>query len=160
VNARQLIGKNIRGLRGAAGWSQRELGKRLEPYVGRWEKQQIYLAEQGERVFDPSELVAFALAFQVPLWRLIAPRNEDTVELTGGRKISADQLREALFGSSGVPPSGVDELRAGLDGLDRIVDDLDDLRSSLVASIDAARAAMAKGKQKGAARRGSAASRR
>jgi transcriptional regulator with XRE-family HTH domain len=55
------VGKQVIQRREAAGWTQAELGARLEARLGRtWPRQAVSAAEKGRRAFTAAELFAIA----------------------------------------------------------------------------------------------------
>ncbi len=79
-DANQVVAYNFRAARKLRGWTQEEAGRRLAPYLGQeLPKASISGIERsfdGERrrFFDAQELVAFSLAFDLPVvWFLLPP---------------------------------------------------------------------------------------
>jgi transcriptional regulator with XRE-family HTH domain len=80
LDANQVVAYNFRAARELRGWTQEETARRLAPYIGQeLPKASISGIERsfdGERrrFFDAQELVAFSLAFDLPIvWFLLPP---------------------------------------------------------------------------------------
>ncbi len=76
----QMVAMNLRLARKIKGWSQEKAGKALRPYLGEaWSKARWSQAEKADnpdtvRGFTADELVAFSLAFDLPVvWFLMPP---------------------------------------------------------------------------------------
>jgi len=95
LDANQVVAYNFRVARELRGWTQEETARRLAPYLGQeLPKASISGIERsfdGERrrYFDAQELVAFSLAFDLPVvWFLLPPPDADDYELTAaGRSV-------------------------------------------------------------------------
>jgi hypothetical protein len=104
---RELIGSGIRQARTVnRSWTQAELGAALEPWLGRpWAKQQVLQAEQGQRSFEPGEMVALARVFDLPMWSFMKPELKQSLQLVNdGPEIAGAEIRRALWGGP-IPPS-------------------------------------------------------
>jgi len=114
VRLEEAIGQRIRIGRDAHQWSQGELGKQLEPYLGRsWTRQAVSAAEKGGRDFGASELVALASVLGVHVgWLFTTDAAE--IELPG-RTITGPELYERLAER----PEVGNQRRVG-DSLDRL----------------------------------------
>jgi transcriptional regulator with XRE-family HTH domain len=104
IDANQIVGANFRMARELRGWTQEETARVLAPYLGQTlPKASISAIERGldrdrRRVFNAQELVAFSLAFDVPIWWFFLPLiGSDTMRLenTGER---ASNLLMLLLG--------------------------------------------------------------
>ncbi len=87
-DANQIVAYNFRAARKLRGWTQEEAARRLAPYLGQeLPKASISGIERsfdGERrrFFDAQELVAFSLAFDLPVvWFLLPPPDAAGYEL-------------------------------------------------------------------------------
>lgn len=77
----QLVAYNLRRARELRGWTQDQAAKAIEPHLGeRWSSASYSLAERSTdrpdriRNFTADEIVAFCLAFELPLaWFLFPP---------------------------------------------------------------------------------------
>ncbi len=90
IDANQIVGANFRLARELRGWTQEEAARRLEPYLGQLlPKASISAIERvlerdRRRVFNAQELVAFAAAFDVPIWWFFMPiRGSERMKLEG-----------------------------------------------------------------------------
>lgn len=67
-------GARVRAERKRRGWTQRQLGEALEPFLGKaWPAQVVSYAESGGRQMVVTEMFALALALQVPPADLFRP---------------------------------------------------------------------------------------
>lgn len=87
MDANQVVAFNFRLAREARGWTQEEVAAQLEPHLGQRLKNtsvsaiERSVASERRRVFTVQEVVAFALAFQVPfIWFLVPPAHDETAE--------------------------------------------------------------------------------
>jgi hypothetical protein len=93
----QLVAWNLRAARKLRGLSQREAAERLEPHMGvKWTPQTFSGVEVGSlkpdavqegrvRQFTADELMAFSLAFDLPLfWFFLPPDPQELAEFLGG----------------------------------------------------------------------------
>lgn len=70
----EIVGRNVREAREAAGLTQEELGKQIENLLGReWPRQTVSIAEKGGRSFTASELLALSLVTRVSVAGLFTP---------------------------------------------------------------------------------------
>jgi len=80
----QVVAHNLRLARLLRGWTQDEAAEHLEPYLGvRWSNASYSAAERSTdrpgriRNFTADELIAFALAFKLPVtWFLLPPEKD------------------------------------------------------------------------------------
>lgn len=95
LDANQVVAYNFRAARELRGWTQEETARRLAPHLGQeLPKASISGIERSfdgdrRRFFDAQELVAFALAFELPIvWFLLPPPGAGDYELaTTGRSL-------------------------------------------------------------------------
>ena len=81
LTGNQVVAHNLRMARLLRGWTQEEAAEKLEPYLGvRWSKASYSAAERSQekesriRNFSADELLAFSLAFKLPVtWFLLPP---------------------------------------------------------------------------------------
>lgn len=88
VDANQVVAYNFRAARKLRGWTQEEAARRLAPYLGQvLPKASISGIERSfdrerRREFDAQDLVAFSLAFELPIvWFLLPPPGAAEYEL-------------------------------------------------------------------------------
>lgn len=73
--------------------TQQALGEALADWLGRpWKKQEISSVERGERALGATELVAFAVVLDEPIWSFFVPQESESMELGEDRLVSASQL--------------------------------------------------------------------
>jgi len=105
VDLNEIVGYNFRLARELKGWTQQEAAVHLEPYLGQRLPQTsisaIEHAYQGgdrpRREFDAHELLAFALAFDLPLvWFLLPPEEDRRLLQRAHRRVN--ELYEIVFG--------------------------------------------------------------
>jgi len=79
--------------------SQEELGRRLEPLLGKaWPRQAVWAAERGQRAFTAAELLALATALETTPGLLITPHPwVETVETPGGASVPVKELLNIDF---------------------------------------------------------------
>jgi len=103
VNLNQVVAFNFRSARELRGWTQEETADRLEPYLGMRLTQAgvsaIERAWDGDRhrEFDAQEVLAFALAFDLPLIWFYMPPPEDRRHLDRAHK-RINQLFDIVLG--------------------------------------------------------------
>ncbi|MEA2971598.1 MAG: hypothetical protein QOG82_56 [Actinomycetota bacterium] len=79
IDANQIVGANFRLARELRGWTQDEAAAKLAPYLGQvLPKASISAIErvldrERRRIFNAQELVAFSLAFDLPIWWFFLP---------------------------------------------------------------------------------------
>lgn len=118
----ESIGLRIKAERERRGWSLAELGRRVGRYLGRDViAQAVWQAEAGRREFKASQLIAYALALEVPITELVAPQ-EDDLMLSEGYSISRDDAL-VLFAPGSTPGVGA-TLADLMDKLDQAADEL------------------------------------
>jgi 8-oxo-dGTP diphosphatase len=90
----EVVGWQVRERREALGLTQEQLGRQLEPLLGRpWSRQAVSAAEKGDRSFGAAELVALATALQTTVGDLLRPPvQESAVDLGGHEPVSRDLL--------------------------------------------------------------------
>jgi transcriptional regulator with XRE-family HTH domain len=93
LDANQVVAYNFRAARELRGWTQEETARRLARYIGQeLPKASISGIERSfdgerKRFFDAQELVAFSLAFDLPIvWFLLPPPGADDYELTAAER--------------------------------------------------------------------------
>lgn len=99
ISVNEVIGRNVRRLRGDRGWTQRELADRLSDWIGeRWDVSTVSRAEAdpkhgkpARRAYTADEIVALALIFGVSLIELFTPANGDRVRI-GNQDTSTAEL--------------------------------------------------------------------
>jgi hypothetical protein len=74
------------------GLTQRQLGELLEPWIGKWAKQQISAAELGRRSFAAEELVALSACLEQPLGFFFHGNGEAELVFSGGQTVSTQDL--------------------------------------------------------------------
>ena len=101
----RLVAFHIARLRNERGWTQVELGRRLEPFVGEpWSVAMVSAAERsmsGPRVreFDADLLVAFARVFEVTVGTLLAPNEVLRMKVPDvSEGLTASEVEPFLFG--------------------------------------------------------------
>lgn len=105
VDLNEIVGYNFRLARELRGWTQDEAAQRLEPYLGQRLPQTSISAieaaykagDRPRREFDAHELLAFALAFELPLiWFLLPPEDDHRLLQRAHRRVN--ELYEIVFG--------------------------------------------------------------
>lgn len=92
----ERVGARVREAREFHGWSQRQLGQRLEHHLGRaWSPQAVYAAERGGRDFAIRDLVALARVLERPVAWFLQPSIVAMEEVQGvsGIPISERDMR-------------------------------------------------------------------
>lgn len=103
VNLNQVVAYNFRTARELRGWTQEEAADQLEPYLGmRLTQASISAIERAwdgdrNREFDAQEILAFALAFDLPLIWFYMPPPDDRRHLDRAHK-RINQLYEIVLG--------------------------------------------------------------
>ncbi len=103
VDLNSIVAYNFRAARTLRGWTQKETGRRLEPLLRRRVPQahvaQLEGAYRGRRrrEFDAHELLAFAIAFQLPVVWFLLPPPRDNRRLRNTQAYVHD-LYEIVFG--------------------------------------------------------------
>ena len=111
LSANQLVAYNLMRIRKTLGLSQEQAAQRLEPFLGTlWSKAVYSAAERsyhGSRIrqFTADDLVAFALAFGVPVaYFFLPPRPEDrapgAIVRSGDVDVSWPALFEVMLGGA------------------------------------------------------------
>lgn len=138
IDANQLVGVNFRLARELRTWTQENTAKHLAPYLGHvLPKASISAIERGldrdrRRVFNAQELVAFALAFDVPImWFFLPVPGTEAMRLEGTDEPVTNLLR-LLLGRQ----NQMEFLRRRLGGLRDATDEpvLDEVVEGLVGS--------------------------
>lgn len=112
MTANQVVAYNLRVARTYRGLNQEEAAERLEPYLGtRWSRATFSNAERsidGKRIkqFSADEIVAFSLAFELPIAWFFVPPEEDPwgrlptisapVEVPGRQLVAAEELLDRV----------------------------------------------------------------
>ena len=103
VNLNQVVAYNFRVARELRGWTQEEAADQLEPYLGmRLTQASISAIERAwdgdrNREFDAQEILAFALAFDLPLIWFYMPPPDDRRHLDRAHK-RINELYEIVLG--------------------------------------------------------------
>jgi len=89
----EVVGRRIKDARDENGWTQVQLGRELEPFLGQaWSSQVMAQAESGGRAFTVAELVALALVLEKEIGWFIRPTSEvESVELPRRKRLPRDQ---------------------------------------------------------------------
>lgn len=100
-----LVGSNVRTFRERSQLSQPALAKAIAGYLGReLPKQVVSKIELGRRSLSSEELVAVALALEVPVTKLLSGNpqlnDERKVELSDEWTMTIGELREAVMGDA------------------------------------------------------------
>jgi len=105
VDLNEIVGYNFRLARELKGWTQEQAAIHLEPYLGQRLPQTSISAiehtyqggDRPRREFDAHELLAFALAFDLPLvWFLLPPEGDRRLLQRAHRRVN--ELYEIVFG--------------------------------------------------------------
>lgn len=103
ANLNEVIAYNFRAARELRGWTQEEVALRLEPLLGQRLPQasisgieRTYKGER-QREFDAHEILAFALAFDLPMIWFFLPAPDDRRRLER-TSMQVDQLYGILLG--------------------------------------------------------------
>lgn len=104
VDLNQVVAYNLRAARELRGWTQDDLAERLEPYLGqRLTQASISAMERSwesdrRREFDAQDLLAFAMATNLPiLWFLLPPPGDH--RWMAGTTRQVDELYRWLVGT-------------------------------------------------------------
>lgn len=117
ADVNEIVAYNFRAARELRGWTQEETARRLEDVLGQRLPQAsisaIERAYEGDRrrEFDAHELVAFALAFELPLVWFFLPPPEDRRRLRHTSS-QVNELYGIVFGRPEHLPPLYDRLRA------------------------------------------------
>ena len=97
VDLNEIVGYNFRLARELKGWTQEQAAIHLEPYLGQRLPQTSISAiehtyqggDRPRREFDAHELLAFALAFDLPLvWFLLPPEGDRRLLQRAHRRVN------------------------------------------------------------------------
>lgn len=105
LTTNQVIAQNLLNARRLRSWTQDEAAERMEPFLGvRWSRATFSLAERsidGRRVrqFTADEIMAFALAFDLPILWFFLPPTETLQLKSGSAAIEMTGLLRLLFPS-------------------------------------------------------------
>jgi 8-oxo-dGTP pyrophosphatase MutT (NUDIX family)/transcriptional regulator with XRE-family HTH domain len=94
VRVEEVVGWQVHERREALGLTQEQLGRQLEPLLGRpWSRQAVSAAEKGDRSFGAAELVALAAVLHATVGDLLRPPvKEAAVDLGGPDMVPRDML--------------------------------------------------------------------
>jgi 8-oxo-dGTP diphosphatase len=94
VRVEEVVGGQVRERREALGLTQEQLGRQLEPLLGRpWSRQAVSAAEKGDRAFGAAELVALAAVLHATVGDLLRPPvQEAAVDLGGPDMVPREML--------------------------------------------------------------------
>jgi 8-oxo-dGTP diphosphatase len=94
VRVEEVVGWQMHERREALGLTQEQLGRQLEPLLGRpWSRQAVSAAEKGDRSFGAAELVALAAVLHATVGDLLRPPvKEAAVDLGGPDMVPRDML--------------------------------------------------------------------
>lgn len=149
----QLVGLNFKRARELRGWTQTQAAEKLEPYLGAlWSQATVSDVEQAgrptprrTREFDVEELVAFSLAFGLPIgWFFLPPdwRTATKGVVTLGHPDRLQErpvkefLRHALAYSARTDPEYTQRIDEGLWINSERAGDIDDLADDLAEVIE------------------------
>lgn len=115
---RKLVGANVAAIRDAGSLTQTEVAQRVGDILGTpWARQQISRAETGGRALNVDELVALAVALDVTVIDLLAPRPDENYRLGERGSLDAGTLQDALLRSDGSAASAHTALGALRDAM-------------------------------------------
>lgn len=99
MRVEEVVGWQVRERREARGVTQEQLGRELEPFLGRpWSRQAVSAAEKGDRSFGAAELVALAAVLHARVGDLLRlPIHEAAVELGGPSAVTREMLFEVVM---------------------------------------------------------------
>lgn len=84
---RVAVGAQIKLIRTRLGLTQEDVGRKLAPYLGApWHRQQVSMAENGQRAFQIIDLMAMAAVFDVPLTDILNPLLREPILFPTGLK--------------------------------------------------------------------------
>lgn len=120
--ANQVVSANLRHARALRGWTQEQAAERVAPHLGStWKKSTWSMAENycdrdpddRPRHFDADDLLAFSLAFELPIgWFLLPPEKDIGVGPIGAEEYaSAWGLLHAALGLSFQEPDVHERVR-------------------------------------------------
>ena len=98
MTANQLVAYNLRRIREAHGLTQEQASEKLEPLMGkRWSQASFSAAESSAkggrvRVFDANEILAFSIAFDVPVSYFFLPVDRQDRISAGGANLKAEKI--------------------------------------------------------------------
>jgi hypothetical protein len=137
-----LVSWNLQKARKLRGWTQAEATKRLDDYGLPWSVASLSDAERAwtpdgrTREFTASDLVAFSLAYDLPLaWWLLPPPPDERGDMTIGLDRVNEPLDDATLVRLGLGSSPEIEERLSSLGVSRSLADED--KRHLLALIDA-----------------------
>jgi transcriptional regulator with XRE-family HTH domain len=125
VKIEESIGGRIKARREYQQMTLEALGSELEQYLGKpWTPQAVWQAERGQRDFRAEQLIALALALEVPVVQLLAPYpgSDEQVTLGAGYELTAEGS-DKVFAAVGTPGVGPALLKIEME-LEGLADDL------------------------------------
>jgi len=140
VTIAELIGGNVKARRERLGWSQSDLGKQMEKFLGvEWSRQQVFTAERGIRAFTAVDITALALALGVPPGLLFENRPNDGIALftlaDDKKPISADWLT-GPGGTSGLMAEVARDAEAALLEIARVAARYGEVANDVLPSLE------------------------
>lgn len=136
----RIVGLNVSDVRGRMGLSQPELGRLIGEIPGMkpWSRQAVSSAENGQRAFTAADLVALACVLETSPAALLTLRPEaESIDLGGGVPIRREVLENPTWTHESTSEalgdvlrvvrtlvSGIDELAAIAEPLQRAGDEL------------------------------------
>jgi transcriptional regulator with XRE-family HTH domain len=129
MNPDQIIAHNLRRAREDRGLTQDEAAELLEPWLGqRWSIAAYSAAERTadpkvarRKVFDVSELLAFAGAFNLPIvYFLIPPEDAGRIEI-GDKRVGARDVARALIPPESEQAETLETVRQGIAALHELL---------------------------------------
>ena len=113
-----MVGANLAAIRGAGSLTQTEVAQRVGQILDTtWTRRQISRAETGGRALNVDELVALAVALDVTVINLLAPRPDEHYRLGERGSLDASTLQDALLRSDGSAASAHTALGALTDAM-------------------------------------------
>jgi len=73
----QLVGRQLRLLRQARGWSQQEVAEKMRPFGYEWSQATVTRLESATRPIRLNELADLALLYGVPIEQFLEPEVQD-----------------------------------------------------------------------------------